>query len=93
MANHLAGKDVCIIATGGENGVTEDLAVAIALQSRLNQAPFDEHLIAHFIQESPAARHLRTIGFGEDVAFIARANIYDIIPHYDGKTIKRADLH
>jgi len=49
MANYLAEKDVCIIAAGGENGVTEDLAVAIALHAHLNHAPFDEQLIAHFI--------------------------------------------
>ena len=93
IANHLAEKDVCIIAAGGENGVTEDLAVAIALHAHLNHAPFDEHLIAHFIQESLAARHLNSIGYAGDVGFIARVNIYDIIPYYDGKTIKRADFH
>ena len=93
MANHLAEKDVGIIAAGGENGVSEDLAVAIALHSYLNHAPFDEHLIAYFIQESPAAHHLNSIGYAEDVEFAARVNIYDIIPYYDGKTIKRADLH
>ena len=93
MASYLTHKDVCIIAAGGEKGVSEDLAVAIALHSHLNHAPFDEHLIAHFIQESPAAHHLASIGYAEDVRFTARVNIYDIIPYYDGKTIKRADLH
>jgi len=93
MASYLTHKDVCIIAAGGEKGVSEDLAVAIALHSHLNHAPFDEHLIAHFIQESPAAHHLASIGYAEDVRFTARVNIYDIIPYYDGKTIKRAGLH
>jgi len=93
MANYLAEKDVCIFAAGGENGVSEDLAVAIALHAHLNHAPFDEQLIAHFILESPAARHLKSIGYAEDVKFIARVNIYDIIPYYDGKTIKKADIN
>ena len=93
MANYLVEKDVCIFAAGGENGVSEDLAVAIALHAHLNHAPFDEQLIAHFILESPAARHLKSIGYAEDVKFIARVNIYDIIPYYDGKTINKADIN
>ena len=88
MAHHLKGTDVSIIAVGGEHGVTEDLAVAIALFGLLSNAPFDEHLITYFIQESPAARHLSTIGYRDDVMFISRVNIYDVLPYYDGRTIK-----
>jgi 2-phosphosulfolactate phosphatase len=90
VAAQVMGKDVSIIAVGGEHGITEDLAVAIALHAHLLHAPFDEQLITHFIRESSAARHLHTIGFPDDVDFIARVNIYDIIPYYDGKTIRNA---
>jgi 2-phosphosulfolactate phosphatase len=87
VASYVMGNDVAIIAVGGEHGVAEDLAVAIALYARLSHAPFDEQLITHFIQESEAARHLRALGFSDDVQFIARVNMYSVIPYYDGQKI------
>jgi 2-phosphosulfolactate phosphatase len=93
MANHLMKKNAAIIAVGGEHGVTEDLAVALALFSRLSHAPFDEHLLSYFIQESPAAQHLRSIGYEEDVRFICQVNKYPVLPYYNGKTIKKMDAH
>ena len=87
VAAYAIGNDVPIIAVGGEHGIAEDLAVAMALHARLSGAPFDEQLITHFIQESSAAGHLRTLGFSDDVRFIARVNIYNIIPYYDGHRI------
>lgn len=89
IAFRLAGRNHCLIAANGEHGVSEDLAVAVALHARINGTPFDETLIAHFIRESPAAGHLASIGYADDVSFIARFNVYDIIPYYDGKTIKK----
>jgi 2-phosphosulfolactate phosphatase len=87
VASRVMGNDIAIVAAGGEHGVAEDLAVAIALYARLSHAPFDEQLITHFIQESAAARHLRALGFNDDVQFIARVNIYSVIPYYDGQKI------
>ncbi len=87
VAAHVMGNDVAIVAAGGEHGVAEDLAVAIALHARLSHAPFDEQLITHFIRESAAAGHLRALGFSDDVQFIARVNIYSILPYYDGQKI------
>jgi len=89
IAARLSGSNLCLIAANGEHGVSEDLAVAVALHARFNGTPFDETLIAHFILESPAAAHLASIGYADDVRFIARVNVYDIIPFYDGKTIKK----
>jgi len=89
LALHITGKDTYIIAAGSEYGYSEDLAVAIALFSHLSHAPFDEDLISYFIQESPAAQHLRSIGYGEDVLFISRVNAFDVLPYYDGKSIKK----
>ncbi len=93
IAARLSGRNVCLIAANGEHGVSEDLAVAVALHARFNGIPFDESLIAYFIRESPAAAHLAAIGYAEDVRFIARVNVYDIIPFYDGKTIKKDSLN
>lgn len=87
VASQVMGSDVAIIAAGGEHGIAEDLAVAIALYARLSQAPFDEQLITHFIRESLASGHLRTLGFNDDVQFIARVNIYSVTPYYDGQKI------
>lgn len=90
VASYVMGRDVPVIAVGGKQGIAEDLSVAIALHAHLSMAPFDDQLIIHFIQESAAAVHLRSIGFSDDVSFIARVNIYDIIPFYDGNTITEA---
>jgi hypothetical protein len=89
-ASYVMGGDVPVMAVGGTHGIAEDLAVAIALHAHLSFAPFDEQLIIHFIRESAAAGHLRSLGFSDDVSFIARVNIYDIIPYYDGKKIRIA---
>jgi 2-phosphosulfolactate phosphatase len=87
VASQVMGNDVAIVAAGGEHGIAEDLAVAIALHARLSNAPFDEQLITCFIRESLAAGHLCTLGFNDDVQFISRVNIYTVVPYYDGQKI------
>jgi 2-phosphosulfolactate phosphatase len=87
VAAFAMGNDMPVVAVGGKHGIAEDLAVALALHAHLSGAPFDEQLIIHFIQESAAAGHLHTLGYSDDVRFIARVNIYDIIPYYDGNRI------
>ncbi len=54
---------------------------------------FDAGGIKSFIQESNAAQHLCSIGYAQDVEFIARVNVFDIVPVYDGKVIRQAGLY
>jgi phosphosulfolactate phosphohydrolase-like enzyme len=53
---------------------------------------FDESSIQAFIKESCAAQHLCGIGYTQDVEFIARVNMFDVVPVYDGTVIRQAGL-
>ena len=66
---------------GGRHGVTEDLAVAMALYSSLNDGiEIDEGFLARSIQQSRAARYLGEIGYAKDVLFISQIDRYDVVP-------------
>lgn len=90
VAEHLEGKNACIIAVGGTRGASEDLGVAFALSACLSRVSFDKNLVTCFTKESLAAKHLGEIGYREDIDFISRVSIFDVLPLYDGKTIKKA---
>ena len=90
VADRLKGKNVCVIAVGGARGALEDLGVSLALIALRSGVSFDRNLPACFTKESPAARYLGEIGYGEDVDFISRVSVFDVLPIYDGKTIKKA---
>jgi 2-phosphosulfolactate phosphatase len=92
VARCLAGSEVVIIASGGRRGIAEDLGAALALGSMLSGVQFDAGCITAFIRESHAARHLRSIGYGQDVDFIARVNVFDVVPVYDGSVIRKAGM-
>ncbi len=87
IAAYLENKNVCILAVGGHKGATEDLGVAFALQACMSRTIFDTSLITCFARESQAAQHLINIGYGKDIDFITRVNIFNVIPHFDGKKI------
>ncbi|MEI6127122.1 MAG: 2-phosphosulfolactate phosphatase [Pseudomonadota bacterium] len=89
IANFLNNKGACILAAGGPRGAAEDLGVAFALAACLAGVSFDKDLAIAFTAESPAAKYLHEIGSGDDVAFISRVNVYDVVPLYDGKVIKK----
>ena len=91
VAEYLEGKNSCIIAVGGSRGAVEDLGIALALSACLSMVSFDKNLVTHFINESPAAKHLEEIGYREDIDFISRVSIFDVLPFYDGKTIKNSN--
>ena len=90
VSRYLDQKNAFIIAAGGKRGITEDLGTALALTGLLSGVGFDALRIKTFITESTAARHLCSIGYEQDVEFIARVNIFDSVPIYDGKLIKKA---
>jgi len=90
MSDYISGRNACLIAVGGINGNAEDLGVALALVASIAGADYNEDMIACFIRESNAAQHLRSIGYVDDVDFISRANVYDVIAWYDGSVIHDA---
>ncbi len=90
IAKYINKKKACIMPAGGERGVSEDLGVAFALAACLSEVSFDKNMLNFFTRESPAAGHLCETGYREDVDFISRTDIFDVIPFYDGKSIKNA---
>jgi phosphosulfolactate phosphohydrolase-like enzyme len=89
MAGHLRGKAAAIIAVGGPWGEAEDLGVALALAGLASGAVLDTRVLSCFVRESRAAQHLQQIGYGQDVSFISRTGLCDVLPFYDGRTIRR----
>ena len=89
IANFLNNKRACIVVAGGPRGAAEDLGVAFALAACLTGVSFDKDLTVAFTSESPAAKYLHEIGYGDDVTFISRVDVYDVVPFYDGKVIKK----
>jgi len=89
IADYIGNKNTCIIAAGGEHGMAEDCGIALALMAKVNNVDMDPEVIASLIQESSAARNLRSIGYGKDVDFIARVNVFTIVPFFNGNVIMR----
>jgi len=75
-------KKVNIVAVGGSHGVVEDLGIALALMMRLKGIRFQKGLMQEMITNSPAARHLTSIGYGDDVKFITQIDKYKLVPLY-----------
>ncbi len=86
------GKDALITAAGGRRGFAEDLGTALAPGNILSGVRVDAGSINSFIKESNSAQHLCGIGYGQDVAFIARVNVFDVVPVYDGEVIRKAGM-
>lgn len=91
VAKYLENKEVCIVPAGGTYGCAEDLGVSFALGYRMTHPEFNDDLISCFTRESAAANHLAEIGYQEDVDYISRTSIFDIVPVFDGKKIVRVN--
>lgn len=76
------GKKVNIVAVGGPHGVVEDLGIALTLMIKLKGLKLQKGLIQKMITSSLAARHLTTIGYGDDVKFITYVDKYTVVPLY-----------
>ncbi|MCX8042567.1 MAG: 2-phosphosulfolactate phosphatase [Desulfobacterota bacterium] len=87
VAQRIRGRTVSIIAAGGTHGAAEDCAVALGLAALLNGTEFPADAVLSCVRESAAARFLCSQGFGDDVAFIARLNLFDVVPYFDGRVI------
>lgn len=75
----LQGRRVSLVAIGSSHGVSEDLAVAMALLGSLNGLEMDSQWVREGVLKSKAAQHLRKIGYSDDVDFIT-SKTYNILP-------------
>jgi len=75
-------QKVNIVAVGGPHGVVEDLGIALALMMKLKGIKLQKELIQKMITNSPAARHLTSVGYGDDVKFITSIDKYTVVPLY-----------
>lgn len=83
----LRGKRVSPIAIGGRYGLTEDLAVGLALYSSLNGIEISDEWVKKNVLSSKAAEHLRDIDYAEDVEFITNMS-YEIMPKLEAGVIR-----
>jgi phosphosulfolactate phosphohydrolase-like enzyme len=91
VASYCGGRNICIIGAGASWGQAEDLSVALALGAFMGGAAFDPVGLACFIRESGSARHLQSLGFQDDVDFVADSAQYAVVPVYDGKEIRNVE--
>ncbi len=86
----IAGRDVNIVAVGGPHGIVEDLGVALALLLKVQGVTLGKRLIQQMIRQSPAAQHLISIGYGDDVKFVSAIDRYAVLPVYEkGRVIRK----
>jgi len=78
----IKGKKVNIIAAGGPHGVVEDLGIALTLMMKLKGIKLQKGLTRKMITQSMAAKHLTTIGYGDDIKFITQIDKYPLVPLY-----------
>lgn len=88
VARYIGRRKACILAAGGTHGIAEDCAVALGLAALLGGAKVPAEAVVSCVRESSAAQNLRAKGLGDDVDFIARMDVYDVVPYYDGSVIR-----
>jgi 2-phosphosulfolactate phosphatase len=84
----IADENVNIVAVGGPHGIVEDLGVALALMVKVQGVRLGKRLIQQMITQSPAAQHLVSIGYGDDVKFVCTVDRYDVVPVYERGRVK-----
>ena len=73
--------DANLVVVGSRFGVTEDIAVAMALYNGLNDGlELDEEYIRRCILGCRTARYLLGIGYRKDVEFISQIDMYEVVP-------------
>jgi 2-phosphosulfolactate phosphatase len=80
-----------IVVVGGPHGVVEDLGIALALLMKVQGLNLQKGLVQKMITQSRAADYLTSIGYGEDVKFIASLDRYNVVPLYRKGKIKIQD--
>jgi len=88
------GRDIALIAAGvNDQATVEDLFAAqviaqrlVAMGAVLAEGEWDDHPAeseaAEVLKNSPSGQKLRGLGYGEDVAFCAQMDVFDIVPIY-----------
>lgn len=82
------GKSANLLVVGSTHGITEDLAVAMALYSSLNDGlEINKAYLKECISRCNTAKHLIKIGYKKDVEFVSQIDKYDAIPILKGGVI------
>jgi len=88
------GRDMSLIAAGFNDQTTvEDLLAARLIAQRLTamgavlaEGDWSDHPAeseaAEVLRSSPSGQRLRGLGYGEDVAFCAQIDVFDVVPIY-----------
>lgn len=88
------GRDVSLIAAGlNDQPAVEDLFAArliaqrlAAMGAMLAEGEWGDHpaesKAAELLRSSPSGQKLRGLGYGEDVAFCAQVDVFDVVPIY-----------
>ena len=75
------GKSANLLAVGSRHGITEDLAVAMALYSSLNDGlEINRAYLKECISRCNTAKYISKIGYKEDVEFVSQIDKYDVVP-------------
>jgi len=81
-------RDTNLLVVGSRHGITEDLAVAMALYSSLNDGlEINNAYLKECISRCNTAKHLIEIGYKRDVEFVSQIDKYDAIPILKGGVI------
>ncbi|HJH25221.1 MAG TPA: 2-phosphosulfolactate phosphatase [Methanophagales archaeon] len=75
------GNSANLLVVGSEHGITEDLAVAMALYSSLNDGlEINKAYLKECISRCNTAKYLIKIGYKKDVEFVSQIDKYDVVP-------------
>ena len=75
------GKSANLLVVGSGHGITEDIAVAMALYSSLNDGlEINKAYLKECISRCNTAKYLIEIGYKRDVEFVSQIDKYDVVP-------------
>nr|QNO51963.1 2-phosphosulfolactate phosphatase [Methanosarcinales archaeon ANME-1 ERB6] len=84
------GKSANLLVVGSKQGITEDLAVAMALYSSLNDGlEINKAYLKECISHCNTGKYLIEIGYKKDVEFVSQIDKYDAIPILRGGIINK----
>ena len=81
-------RDTNLLVVGSRHGITEDIAVAMALYSSLNDGlEINKTYLKECIRHCNTAKYLIEIGYKKDVEFVSQIDKYDVVPVLKGGAI------
>ncbi|MEA2032719.1 MAG: 2-phosphosulfolactate phosphatase [Euryarchaeota archaeon] len=82
------GKSANLLVVGSTHGITEDLAVAMALYSTLNDGlEINKAYLKECISRCNTAKYLIEISYKKDVEFVSQIDKYNVVPVLKGGVI------